>query len=135
MIELIKIILELSNPLLNLTDIFRNEDSQTKADIAVILKRISDCLARIASQIRAGNHPGIECAQLITSAEDLPDIVQKLDNIKAKQLKYILESFPDYARKVYDLEKNDIAEIKRYLQGIDRAVVEFRALVDTLRMS
>jgi hypothetical protein len=71
-------ILGLMNFLLGRADRLRDRDLEQRTRVAQYLRSVSDCLARVATELRAQRVPYSACAELAQYARQLPPSVEQL---------------------------------------------------------
>ncbi len=85
-------ILGLANFILGRADRWRDKSREERMRVAAYLQSLSDCLARIAAELRTNHEPHAGCAELAHYARKLPDTVERelgenaaalLDNLRA----------------------------------------------------
>jgi hypothetical protein len=70
-------ILNLMNFVLGRADRWREKSAEQRALVAAYLHGVSDCLTRIAADLRAGREPHSGCGELAHYARELPKSVQE----------------------------------------------------------
>jgi len=132
MLDLFKTILELAKALFGLSDQLRAADQQRKKEIADLFDRISACLATVSGEIRMGKIPHGKCGELMTYADELPDVIRtEVGDTKADELGKRLRSA--YNVEGAALELSDVSDKEPYLKEIEEASGKFQALANIIR--
>jgi hypothetical protein len=127
-------ILGVAKSLMGMVGGLRKARAERKAAVATLFEKISDCLAAVSAEIRIGNVPHGKCAEIITYAEELPEVVRaEIGSEKADELGRALQEAHSVEGLANDL--NAIEDKEYYLRDIEEAAGKFRALAHLTRGS
>ena len=135
MIDIFKTILDVAGSLLGVADKLRGAERQRRADMATLSESISDCLAAVATEIRAGGVPHGRCGELDEYARALPALIaDEVGELRARELGDTLRSAYNVESVAMNLQRPaDTTEKARQLAQIEEAGGKFRALANLLR--
>ena len=122
-------ILSVAKSLLGITDKLQSAEQARKERIGRLFENISDCLVSVSSEIRSGKIPHGRCNELITYAQELPDLIRAdVGDQKADELGRTLHSA--YNVEGMAMSLNDIADKEPYLKEIEEASGKYKALAN-----
>lgn len=135
MLDIFGTILDVARSLLGVSDQLRGADRQRRGDMAQLFDSISECLAAVSTEIRAGGVPHGRCAELSHYAQALPDLVApQLGDARARELGETLFSAYNVEAVAIGLQEvEDQSEKEPYLAKIEEASGKFRALANLTR--
>ena len=135
MLDIFGTILDVAKSLLGLSDQLRTADRQRRGDMATLFGSISDCLAAVSTEIRAGGVPHGRCGELAQYAMMLPGLVApELGDEKANELGETLHSAYNVESVAMGLQEVvDDQEKEPYLAKLEEAGGKFRALANLVR--
>jgi hypothetical protein len=127
-------ILGVAKSLLGMVGGLRKARAERKAAVAALFEQISDCLAAVSAEIRIGEIPHGKCAEVLTYAEQLPDVVRaEIGSENADELGRALKAAHSVEGLANDL--NGVEDKEYYLRDIEEAAGKFRALAHLTRGS
>ena len=127
-----KILHEVSRSLSRESARLQRAHRDRRTDMATLFEHIGQCLGAVADEIRANGVPHGRCKQVFTYGQRLPDKVrQELGDAEADRLGNLLLSVFDVEGLAMRLQTVS-QEKGAYLQDIDEAAGEFRALAHLL---
>jgi hypothetical protein len=131
-ITLVGNILGVAKSLLGITDKLQSAEQARKEKIGSLFENISDCLVGVSSEIGSGNVPHGRCNELITYAQELPDLIRAdVGDQKADELGQTLHSAYNVEGMAIDLSA--ATDKEPYLKEIEEASGKFRALANIVR--
>ena len=136
MLDIFKIILDVSKSLLGMSDQLRAADRKRREDMSDLFQKISTCLAAVSTEIRTGGVPHGRCAELEQYALALPGLISKeLGHEKAEELGETLHSAYNVESVAMNLQQvHDVEEKEPYLAQIEEASGKFQALSNLIRV-
>lgn len=131
-LTLVTNILNVAKSLLGLKDKLQAAEQARKERIANLFANIGECLVGVSSEIRNGQIPHGRCGELITYAEELPDLIRAdIGDEKADELGRTLHSAYDVEGMASSLDAEKDKE--PFLMKIEEASGKFRALSNIMR--
>lgn len=120
---------------------YRSWNRSRKEKVATLFDNVANCLVEIASSLRAGKEPVLQCAELKVYLAQFERVVGKsLDEKQTKELKEFLDkqsywSEIPWAQIEFGLIDKDTsqADLKEHASRIDEVIGIFRANANLLR--
>ncbi|MFO8029813.1 MAG: hypothetical protein R6U28_08120 [Cyclonatronaceae bacterium] len=136
MLDIFKIILDVSKSLLGMSELLRNANRQSRTDMSDLFQKISTCLASVSTEIRAGGVPHGRCGELEQYALALPALLEKeLGATQAQELGQTLHAAYNVESVAINLQQvHDAREKEPYLAQIEEAAGKFQALSNLVRV-
>jgi hypothetical protein len=133
MLDTIKNILSVVKSLMGLSGKLKAGEDQRRKRMSALFVKISDCLAAVSAEIRAGGVPHGKCAEMQTYGDELPKVIAKeVGETKAAELGKLLHSAYAVEQLAIDLKKS--AKREPHLRQIEEASGKFRALATMMRV-
>lgn len=125
-------IIGVATSLFGLLGKLRGARVERRVAMAGLFEKISDCLAAVSGEIRAGNVPHGRCGELITYAQELPAAIEsEVGRPKADELGGTLHSAYNVEQLANDISR--VSDKEPYLKEIEEAAGKFRALAHVVR--
>ena len=124
-------ILSLMNFILGRADRWRDKNQEQRARVAAYLNSVSDCLARVAAELRAGQESHGGCAELAHYAAAIPDSVKQELEGEAASLARELERAV-FSRLAVKDRKIDASIARDNLKAIEETAGKIKALAVSL---
>lgn len=136
MLDIFKIILDVSKSLLGMSEQLRNANRQSRTDMSDLFQKISTCLAAVSTEIRAGGVPHGRCGELEQYAMALPGLIEmELGRDKADELGQTLHSAYNVESVAMSLQQvHEASEKEPYLAQLEEAAGKFQALSNLIRV-
>ena len=123
-------ILGLMSFILGRADRLRDRDLDQRTRVAQYLRSVSDCLARVAAELRAQRVPHAACAELSQYAQQLPASVEQLLGEDANLQEKLRAAA--YSRMVGLQRPGDLEFAQQHIAVIEETAGTVKALAETL---
>jgi hypothetical protein len=124
-------ILGLLNFVLGRADRWRDRSVEQRTRVAAFLNAASDCLARIASDLRADRVPHSPCSELAHYARQLPETVERELGAEAADLLAALQAAA-YSRTAALKRAEDMEYARKQMAVIEETAGKVKALAVSL---
>jgi hypothetical protein len=127
-------VLGLVNFVLGRADRWRDKSVEKRTRVASFLNSVSDCLTRIASDLRADREPHSACSELAYYARRLPETVKEELGNEAKDLLMALDE-ATHSRLAALKQADDLEYARKQMAVIEEAAGKVKALAVSLSAS
>jgi hypothetical protein len=124
-------ILGLLSFVLGRADRWRDKSVEQRTRVAAFLNAVSDCLARIATDLRADRVPHSACSELAHYARQLPEAVERELGEEAADLLAALREAA-YSRMAALKRADDLEYARKQMAAIEETVGKVKALAVSL---
>src|SRR5438045_3578909 len=115
------------NLVLGRADRWRDKDAEQRVRVAAFLQAVSDCLGRVAADLRADRVPHSACAELARYALQLPDVVSQELGGDASRLLGDLQGAALSRRAALD-RADDLKFARSHMAAIEETAGQVKAL-------